>query len=165
MRLGLLSDTHGHLERTRAALTVLTDQHVDQLIHCGDIGSDLVLDLLFEQHETGTPVTLVPGNVDEWSPDIILYARTLGFPCHQVARLNVESHNIAVYHGHDPKQMQTLLSESALNYIFTGHTHVARDEVVNGIRVINPGAVYRATVPSVAVLDLDEDHKLEFLEL
>jgi putative phosphoesterase len=165
MKLGLLSDTHGHQSRTTAALRLLRDQGVNQLIHCGDIGSDLVLDLLLEQQETGLPVTVVPGNVDEWDPGLLRYGRSLGFDLTLVARLHVASVSIAVHHGHHPDLMQSLTEENELDLLFTGHTHVARDETVGTVRVINPGAVYRAQVPSVAVLNLDNTMQLDVIPL
>ena len=39
MILGIVSDTHGHLTVTRAAIEILEDFQVDHVIHCGDIGS------------------------------------------------------------------------------------------------------------------------------
>jgi putative phosphoesterase len=165
MKLGILSDTHGHLERTTRALHLLQREKVDHLIHCGDVGGDLILDLLFEQQETGTPVTVVPGNVDEWNPELILYARKLGFPFHPVARASFDSLRIAVCHGHDPARMQQLESDPDLDILFTGHTHVARDETADTLRIINPGAVYRAAVPSVAVLEIETSPALQILPL
>lgn len=165
MKLGLLSDTHGHVERTRRALALLTSRSVGHLIHCGDVGSDLVLDLLLEQQETGTPVTVVPGNVDEWDPGIGLYARSLGVAFHQLARLELEGKHIAVHHGHDPRQMEELTGDAGPDLLFTGHTHLARDEQEGRTRVINPGAVYRASVPSVAVVELGQAVAVEFLPL
>jgi predicted phosphodiesterase len=38
-----------------------------------------------------------------------------------------------------------------------GHTHVARDERLGPLRVINPGALQRAAVHTVATLDLRTD--------
>lgn len=165
MKLGILSDTHGHLDRTRHALDILRNQKIDQLIHCGDVGSDLIHDQLFEQQEAGVPVTVVPGNVDEWEPGIPLYARKLGFPFHLTARLTLSSTRISVYHGHDPKLRDSLIADPETDIFLTGHTHVARDEQIGHVRVINPGAVYRAATPSVAVLDLGAGEKLDYFEL
>lgn len=165
MKIGVLSDTHGHHQRAINALELLRANKVEELIHCGDVGSDLVLDLLLEQQESGIPVTVVPGNVDEWDPGIMLYARKLGFSFHRVARRPIGDTQLAVFHGHDPKQMDALLSEPDLDLLLTGHSHVARDEQVGSVRVINPGAVFRASVPSVAVLDIGQQIDLQIVQL
>lgn len=75
MIIGLLSDTHGNVSRTRTALEALSAAGAEHLIHCGDLGGEDVLTLLFEKQQEGVPVTAVAGNVDEWNPDLILYAK------------------------------------------------------------------------------------------
>ena len=164
MILGLLSDTHGHLQRTTEAINLLKVAGAEQLIHCGDLGSEEVLTYLFEQQEQGLPVTAVPGNVDEWDPGLILYAKKLGIPLPRLQRFELEGLQIAVHHGHDPYIMQNLLLDSELQLLFTGHTHVAKDEQEGNVRVINPGAVYRANPPGVSVFDT-ETGDLQFLAL
>lgn len=163
MKLGILSDTHGHIERTERALSLLHEQGAERYIHCGDIGSELVLDLLLGVTADGTPLTVVPGNVDEWDPEFILYARTLGFDLPKVARVNVDSRTFAVHHGHEAHAMNQVLMDPAVEILFTGHTHVARDEQVGHIRVINPGAVYRASIHSCAILDTEDNDALYYL--
>ncbi len=39
MRLGILSDTHDELERTRVAIALLRRAGAEALIHCGDLSS------------------------------------------------------------------------------------------------------------------------------
>ena len=43
MKIGILSDTHGHLTRSLAAIECLLDAGAEMLIHCGDIGSEQIL--------------------------------------------------------------------------------------------------------------------------
>ena len=51
-----------------------------------------------------------------------------------------------------------------LTVVVYGHTHEKRDEVVHNTRCINPGALHRAPVYTVAVLDTEDD-TLTFYEL
>ena len=39
MRIGVLSDTHGHVENTLTAVRMLESLEVEAVLHCGDIGS------------------------------------------------------------------------------------------------------------------------------
>ena len=65
MRLGILSETHGSVIRTRAAVRVLKSNSVESVIHCGDIGSEGVLiELSSELQLDGIPFYAVLGNVD-----------------------------------------------------------------------------------------------------
>jgi len=50
------------------------------------------------------------------------------------------------------------------NYVLSGHSHLACDQMVQGVRRINPGALHRADAYTVAVLDLQSD-ALRFLEV
>jgi uncharacterized protein len=153
MKLGLLSDTHGHLGRTELALRMLKDAGAAQLIHCGDLGSEEVLSLLLEQQESGLPVTAVPGNVDDWDPGLILYGKKIGIPLPRLQRIEIEGLHVAIHHGHDAALMQNLMADPDLDLLFTGHTHVAKDERIGKLRIINPGAVYRANPAGVSLFD------------
>lgn len=153
MLIGVISDTHGNLPRTGQALRLLRDDGINHLIHCGDLGGEDILTLLFELREEGLPVTAVPGNVDEWAPDIILLAKKLDFPLPRVARLTLDGLNTAVFHGHDPREWDRLHEESSLDILFTGHTHEPRDEQIGSLRILNPGAIHRARVPGYALFD------------
>jgi len=152
MIIGLLSDTHGNLPRTEKALSLLKNAGARHLFHCGDLGSEDVLTLLFEARESGTPVTLVHGNVDQWDPDLHLYAKKLGMSLPRLVKGRFENLTYGVTHGHDATAMTELLDENP-DYIFTGHTHVPCDEIRGKSRVINPGAVHRAQTPMVSVLE------------
>ena len=68
MRIGILSDTHGHIGNTIEAVRVLQEQNVELVIHCGDIGSIDVVELF-----AGTPTHFVFGNVD-YSADRLRHA-------------------------------------------------------------------------------------------
>ncbi|WFB35191.1 YfcE family phosphodiesterase [Kiritimatiellota bacterium B12222] len=164
MIIGLLSDTHGHLARSEQALDLLQQAGAEQIIHCGDLGSEELLSLLFEVQTEGTPIYAVPGNVDEWEPGLILYAKKLGIPLPRVHRFELADKQIALHHGHDPQVMTELMADPDLDYLFSGHTHVAKDERQGNLRMINPGAVYRATPPGVSVLDTESD-QLTFIPL
>lgn len=153
MKIGIFSDTHGNLPRTRLALEAFRQENIGHLIHCGDLGGEEIVTLLFETQENGLPLTAVPGNVDEWDPGLMMYAKNLGIPLHRIARLSVDELHIAVYHGHDPREWDALLTDADLAVIFTGHTHEPSDRRENGIRIINPGAIHRARVPGYGIFD------------
>ena len=39
MRIGIVSDTHGHVANTLAAINMLESLEVARVLHCGDIGT------------------------------------------------------------------------------------------------------------------------------
>ena len=155
--IGIISDTHGRAERTESAVRMLEDAGAELILHLGDVGSDAVLDRLVDRR-----VRIVLGNVDP--PDLARYATLLEITVdHPTMRLEVDGRRIGATHGHLSPELDRLVAE-APDYLLHGHSHVARDERIGSTRVLNPGAVHRAAVRSVAILEPRRD-RFEILEL
>ncbi len=159
MLVGIMSDSHGDARATADAVKLLTARGAQKLFHCGDICSPRVLDEL-----AGRDVTFVWGNCDDPSPTLRRYVRDLGltWPRPPVV-VAPAGKKIGVYHGHEPNFRNAAFTEN-LDYLFYGHTHCYADATENGCRLVNPGALYRARVHTVALLDLVSD-KLTFLSI
>ena len=160
MRLGLLSDTHDRVDAMRAGLRALHTRSVDFIVHCGDVGSEPCLDLM-----AGFPTAFVWGNNDWDRATLTRYATTLGLTCYgNFGDFTLDNKRIALMHGDDFSLRQRVLDAATHDYLFQGHTHVPADERIGTTRVINPGALYRASEKTVAVLDLSSG-ELEFLRV
>ena len=163
-RLGILSDTHGDVGRTQKAMEVLLGQGVDEVVHCGDVGSTRVLDVLVELAGE-IPVTCVLGNVDHWDRAVRDYPQIGGVRvAGRFAERMLEGMRIGVVHGDDDRLFREKLESEAYDVICFGHSHMRADDMGGRTRLINPGAVYRAAIPSVAVLELPGG-ELRFLSL
>jgi uncharacterized protein len=148
MLLGIMSDSHGDAVITRRAIELLELRGAEKLIHCGDICSESVLDEF-----AGHDVTFVWGNCDSPSPQMRKYIESLGLKWPKVpVELEVEGKKIAVFHGHE-RQFESALESGQYDYVFYGHTHRFGDDRVGKTRMINPGALYRAAVKTVATFD------------
>lgn len=144
---GLLSDTHG---RVHPAIHEIFAGVVG-ILHAGDVcGRDVFNELL-----TIAPVYAVAGNCDPaGDPDLPL-RRTVRLPFGDVG----------IAHGHlfpeaiDARcaAMVRAFAAPTLRMVLTGHSHVALDRMVDGIRVVNPGAAcpprFARERPSVALLE------------
>jgi putative phosphoesterase len=166
MKIGILSDTHGDVSRTRLAIELLVSQGVTAVCHCGDVGSEQVLtELAAAFSPSGVPVYAVLGNVDHWEPGVREFPTGTGVKvCGRRAELELGGRKLVVVHGDDPRLLFEVVRSQLHDYCLTGHTHLADDFLEGRTRVINPGAVHRAQTPSVAVLDLAKD-KLQVLPL
>jgi putative phosphoesterase len=155
MRIGILSDTHGHVTKTLQAIRLLLAAKVGLVLHAGDIGSESVLhELMAHFGAEGIPVYAVLGNVDLYSDTLRTADGVMGVTVRRfIPDLEVDGVHLAVAHGDDARTLAELLDNPDLDYVITGHTHVAEDRAEHRPRLLNPGAVYRATVPSCAVLD------------
>jgi putative phosphoesterase len=152
MKIGILSDTHNHVENTRRALAIFRAAQPEHIIHCGDFTTSKVMELL-----VGWSVSFVFGNMDRDRAD--LKAATRHYFCTTIGEhltLELGGRRIAVCHGDDLGQLDEFIHSGIYNYVLHGHTHRRRDEWIGQTRVINPGALggRRAEPRSVCVLDL-----------
>lgn len=160
--IGLLSDSHGRVERTLEAARLLVKEGAGTLIHLGDVGSTGVLDSLAQardEFEAGAvDVHVVFGNVDHELALLAARARELGITLdHPVGRMARGGKVLVFQHGHSRSDMDAALAAGA-GYLCHGHTHVQRDERIGATRVINPGALHRASKHTVACLVIEADN-------
>jgi putative phosphoesterase len=160
MLLGIISDTHDKLARTRHAIVLLREAGAEALIHCGDlIGPEILAACAV------CPCWFVFGNNDEDAvPDLRQAASRNGAVCLDWAgEVTLAGKRIAVTHGHMHSDVRRLLAAGP-DYLLTGHSHLADDEKRGNCRRINPGALHRAAEFSVALLNLQTD-ELKFLKV
>lgn len=124
MKLGVLSDTHDHLDDRVTEIFL----GVDLILHAGDVcRPSLIAEL-----EAVAPVTVVLGNNDShpaWR---------------ETAVVETGGHRILVEHIVNPHRPARPLQERLLRIqpqvVVFGHTHKPFCEVVDGIVFLNPGA-------------------------
>lgn len=158
MLIGILSDTHDKADMMAAAMRLLQERGAEYFLHCGDVGSERVLDCL-----AGVPAAFVWGNCDWDRAGIQRYSEKIQVNCcGAFGDLVLDGKRIALLHGDDAKLKQQILIEQRHDYLFQGHTHIREDTRVGQIRLINPGALHRANPKTVALLDTGTE-RLEFI--
>lgn len=137
------------------AVQALTSAGAQYLIHCGDVGTEAVLDALVGE----VPSAFVFGNTDWDRTALERYAAAVGVLCLGThGTVELAGKRIAVMHGDDFRLRATITEAQQHDYLMLGHTHVPDDRRVGRTRVINPGALYRAREKTAALLDLSSDH-------
>ncbi|HET6883262.1 MAG TPA: YfcE family phosphodiesterase [Pirellulales bacterium] len=150
MRIGVVSDTHGHVPYTRNAVRMLESLDVELVIHCGDIGSADIVDLF-----AAWPTHFVFGNVDVDWQSLEAAIRAAGQTCHgRFGSLELAGKKVAFLHGDDTALLTQTVAGGRYDLVFHGHTHLARNERHGATLVLNPGALYRATPHSIASVEL-----------
>jgi len=150
MLLGIVSDTHGHVEYTRAAVRMLESLEVEAVIHCGDIGSAAIPPLF-----AAWPTHYVFGNVDYDALPLHKAIATSGGTCHErFGSLELAGRRIAFLHSDDAGLFHDTIASGTWDLVCYGHTHRAEKHQAGRTWVLNPGALYRATPHSVAVVEL-----------
>lgn len=150
MKIGLVSDTHGHVELARPAVKILREAEVQRVIHCGDIGSLAVVDLFAEW-----PSWFVFGNTDHDFAALREGIEARGQNClGHYGELDWSGRRIAVLHGDDWRALRTAVTSQSFDLVCHGHTHEPFCEREGTTLVLNPGALYRAVPLSLAIVDL-----------
>lgn len=131
---------------------------VDAVIHCGDVGSDMVLTEMAELLQAlDIPIYAVLGNCD-LQQKLGGFAENSGINLMgRVAYLTLASRKIAVLHSDDEAHFEALVQSNTYDYVFFGHSHTRRDEQIEKTRIINPGAAGRGMHPSCAIVNLIDD--------
>jgi putative phosphoesterase len=160
MLLGIISDTHDRLGRTRRAVELLRTHGAEALIHCGDLTGPEVVSTC-----AVLPCWFVFGNNDDDNiRDLRSVATETGAVCLEWGgEVTLEGKRLAVTHGHMYTDVRRLLSAQP-DYLLSGHSHIPSDRREGATRRINPGALHRAEEHTVALLDLETD-ELQFLRV
>jgi len=162
MKVGIISDTHGQVDLALSAAREFIYRGTEAVLHCGDIGSDMVLTemaTLFQALEIRLYVVL--GNCDmteRWD----FYPEDIGVNVlGRFGELELAGKKIAIVHSDDEDAFAHAATADKYDYLFSGHSHVRHDKKHRRTRLVNPGSAGRGMHPSCAVLDLVED-ELEF---
>ncbi len=144
MRIGVISDTHGHLDPKVRDLFA----GVDHIFHAGDMGfPSIVMEL-----EELAPVTAVLGNTDDARTEFkeleVVELGGLKFLLHHIVDPNLPSERL----------QQAFLHHSPDVVVF-GHSHKPFHELIGNRVYLNPGYAGRAKGEerrSVAVIRIEE---------
>lgn len=148
MLIGVVSDTHGQTDYTLDAVRMLETFDVDAVLHCGDVGGAEIVEL-FKRW----PTYFVFGNVDDPRSLRRAIAAAGQTCCEYFGSLELSGVKIAILHGDDTARLAAA-SKEGYGLVCHGHTHVAKQIQVGDTIVLNPGALYRATPHSLAIVEL-----------
>jgi len=159
-KIGLLSDTHGHIDER---ILNFFDT-VDEIWHAGDVGSVSILDKISNLK----PLKAVYGNID--AQDVQLRTKeTLVFYCEEV---KVIMTHIAKYHGTYSRKLMPFLLKEKPQLVIGGHSHILQikyDRIYNFL-FVNPGAsgnygIHKIKTACRFDIEKDKIQNMEILEL
>ena len=129
MRMIVVSDTHHDMTALRKLTEIINT--CDYLVHLGDCNDDIRR----------------LGNV--FKPEVICVRGNCDFVCKNPVYVVKEINGIKYLftHGHTLRVKDTLLdlalfaNENGCRYAFYGHTHIAGEDEMYGVKMINPGSL------------------------
>jgi putative phosphoesterase len=142
MRIGLVSDTHGHVDPKLAELFA----GCEAILHAGDIVKPEILAVL----EAIAPVTAIRGNNDEGTP-LARLPETALVPLGALTALVV--HDLGPRDRPKPPA-RALLSRRRPEIVVHGHSHRPGAAIVGATLFVNPGSAgpRRFSLPRAAAL-------------
>jgi len=155
-RIGVISDTHDHLDNVRKAVALFNRLKPDRVVHCGDFVARFVLR---EMSGLQMPVSAVYGNCDGDRPALHQGAAELGFGLHDGPyEFDLGGKRIVVSH-------RPLTPPPDCDFYLHGHTHKLRHEGSRPV-IVNPGEAcgWLSGRATAALLDT-ETSEVEFFDL
>ncbi len=150
LKIAIISDTHDNYSAVDSAVEILRERKITTVIHCGDI-CDSETVWLFQ----GLTVHFVFGNCDYDRHSLRQAIHGIGETLHEpFGHLELDGTKLAFVHGDDASLLRSLEHSGHFDFVFHGHTHVAREHRCGTTRVINPGALQRVRTKTFAILDL-----------
>jgi putative phosphoesterase len=137
-KIGVISDTHGHLPKGLADAF----RGVKRIVHAGDIDHPRVLDQLRKI----APVTAVRGNMDGGA-----WAERL--PSGDYFQVN----GLALYVQHILERLDIDPQAASVSAVISGHTHEPLNDIRAGVLYFNPGSACfprHGNPPSVGILEI-----------
>lgn len=150
MLVGIISDTHDHLQGLKKALDIFKERKIELLIHCGDWVSPFALEFFDrEMQPLKIPVKSVignnPGDIKRILQSNDKMKNPIEWPKTVTLELDIEGKKCIVYHGDDYELLDSLIDSQKYDIVFTGHKHCVRNEKLGKTLVINPGATCYAS--------------------
>ena len=160
--IGLISDTHDHVDVARKAVRVFRERDVEMVVHLGDIVAPFTLKAMAE--EKPPQLTAIFGNNCGEKMGLKRTAEAYGITITDPPRiLEIKGYKILLLHGfgsrEDTERIVLSLAKSGdYDFIFFGHTHSQYVKEVGSTFVVNPGEAGGCLTgrKSISIVDLDE---------
>ncbi len=152
MIIGIISDTHDHIEHIRKAVKIFKEQKTEAVFHLGDYVAPLTIK---EYH--GLKIIGVFGNNDGDKAQLKKAFAEIGGEIHSdFHAVKMDGIKFALTHGKFPSIIDALASSGKYDAVLCGHTHKADVKKIGETLIINPGTCHgfggKATI---AIFDTD----------
>lgn len=153
--IGIMADTHDHVEAMTRAVNLFNDKKVSMVIHAGDLVSPFSVEPL---KKLQTPIKCVFGNNERERERIKKKMDGMDFELGDCLEVEYKNIKIVVYHGENPIILNALIQSKEYDVVVTAHSHQPEVSNEEGVLVINPGEVcgYLTGRKTVAILDAEK---------
>ena len=139
MKIGLISDSHDHMDHLHQAARLFRERGVERVFHAGDFVSPPSI-LCLE----GLTLYGVYGNNDGERLGLSkAFEKTGGLLADEVLEMDLlPMGRMAVYHGTVSAILNALIRSQTYDLVVAGHTHRVTDRMDGRTRLLNPGTAH-----------------------
>jgi putative phosphoesterase len=161
MRIGIISDTHDHVEHIKKAVKIFKNEEIPLVIHAGDYCSPFAI-LPFE----GLHLVGIFGNNDGDHYRLIDKFNVIGGNlAGEFYEFDEDGCKFAVYHGTQQGIKDALVKCGTYDVVISGHTHEKELLKTGNTLSINPGTANGFGGESSIVIFDTSTRKAEFIDL
>ncbi len=152
--IGIMGDSHDHVDAMKKAVEFFNSKKVDLVVLTGDLISPFMVEHL---KEIEADVVGVFGNNEGDKLTLNKNLREMDTELVDFLEMEFGGSQIAIYHGHDPSILDSIVKSCKYDIVLTGHTHTPEVTVDENTLVVNPGELcgYLSGIKTVALLDID----------
>lgn len=163
MKIGLISDSHDHVDNVDKAIALFRAQGVEMVIHAGDIVSPPVIKRF---DGSGLKLVGVFGNNDGEKLGLAKAFDKVGGELHgDFADVEAGGLRFGVYHGTHPDLLASIIASGTYDVVVSGHTHKSVNREEGGTLVLNPGSAHGFRRPGTVMLFDATTRRAELAEL
>ncbi|MHA1341094.1 MAG: metallophosphoesterase [Promethearchaeota archaeon] len=158
MKIGVISDTHDHMENVKKAVNIFLERKVDAVFHCGDIIAPFMWMPFEELKKREIPFYAVYGNNDGERAGL---KTIFGKVCEikgDFLEMELDGKKIIMFHHLSNEMVDALAKSGKYDLILKGHTHQKVNKKLGKTLLINPGEAcgYLSGIASIAIVNLDD---------
>lgn len=158
MKIGVISDTHDHMDNIRKFVEIFIENGVECVFHCGDIIAPFMNRAFMGLKDAGIQFYGVYGNNDGERAGL---KKIFGEVCKiktDTLEMEIGGKNLLIFHHLSPKIVDALCQSGKYDIILKGHTHQIVNIKVGNTLLVNPGegCGYLTGTASAAIINLDD---------
>ncbi len=161
MKIGLIADSHDHLENIKKSVKVFQDNNVDLVIHLGDyVNPNSVLAF------KGLKLTGIFGNNDGDKFRLINAFKDIGGEIKgDFYEFEEDGLKFACYHGTEWQLKNSLIECGTYDVVMCGHSHECVSKKSGDTLVLNPGTSHGFMGKATVMIFDTVTRKSEFISL
>jgi len=153
--IGVFGDSHDNLVAIEKAVEFFNKKNVDLVIVSGDLVSPIAVEPL---KKLKAELKGVFGNNEGDKYNINRKLEEMDAELSDFLEFEYAEKKIAVYHGHNPSILDSMVKSSKYDIIISGHTHTPEVTFEGNTLVVNPGEScgYLTGCKTVALVDVQQ---------